>query len=133
MVNEANEYLEKPYAKARALIVHNYLTSWAVGLTTLGAVLALYFTFIQTICEFADAFAKLEKAKFSSVLGRLMVLPFCDPPHSPVFDDVSKEQDIEKAKFSSVLRDLLFLPFRDPSHSPHSPVFPDVSKKHDIN
>ncbi|AES65177.2 UPF0481 plant-like protein [Medicago truncatula] len=47
VVNEANEYLGCWRARFRASLVHNYLTSWAVGLSTIGALLALYFTFIQ--------------------------------------------------------------------------------------
>lgn len=86
VVNEANDYLDSWRARIRASVVHNYLTSWAVGLSTLGALLALYFTFIQAVCGFADAFSTLEKAKFSSVFRGLFILPFRDPPHSPVFN-----------------------------------------------
>ncbi|RHN73382.1 hypothetical protein MtrunA17_Chr2g0297831 [Medicago truncatula] len=93
VVNEANEYLGCWRARFRASLVHNYLTSWAVGLSTLGALLALYFTFIQAICGFADAATKLEKAKFSSVIRSLIIIPFRDPPHYTVFDDVSKKID----------------------------------------
>ncbi|MED6125940.1 hypothetical protein PIB30_073423 [Stylosanthes scabra] len=50
-VNEANEYVGvNRYAKMRASMVRNYFTSWVVGLTTAGAVFALGFTIIQTIC-----------------------------------------------------------------------------------
>ncbi|MED6116545.1 hypothetical protein PIB30_101255 [Stylosanthes scabra] len=50
-VNEANEYVGgSKYAKTRASMVRNYFTSWVVGVTTAGAVFALVFTVIQTIC-----------------------------------------------------------------------------------
>ncbi|MED6206161.1 hypothetical protein PIB30_024324 [Stylosanthes scabra] len=50
-VNEANEYVgDNRYAKMRASMVRNYFTSWVVGVTTAGAVFALVFTVIQTIC-----------------------------------------------------------------------------------
>ncbi|XP_045792835.1 UPF0481 protein At3g47200-like [Trifolium pratense] len=93
VVNEANEYLGCWRARFRASLVHNYLTSWAVGLSTVGALLVLYFTFIQAICGFADAYAKLEKAKFSTVIRGLLIVPFQYPPHSAVFHDDSKEPD----------------------------------------
>jgi hypothetical protein len=93
VVNEANEYLSCWRARFRASLVHNYLTSWAVGLSTLGALLVLYFTFIQAICGFAEAYAKLENAKLSTVIRGLLIVPFQYPPHSAVFHNDSKKPD----------------------------------------
>ncbi|KAK2395310.1 putative transmembrane protein [Trifolium repens] len=93
VVNEANEYLSCWRARFRASLVHNYLTSWAVGLSTLGALLVLYFTFIQAICGFAEAYAKLENAKLSTVIRGLLIVPFQYPPHSAVFHNNSKKPD----------------------------------------
>jgi hypothetical protein len=92
VVNEANEYLSCWRARFRASLVHNYLTSWAVGLSTLGALLVLYFTFIQAICGFAEAYAKLENAKLSTVVRGLLIVPFQYPPNS-VFHNDSKKPD----------------------------------------
>ncbi|XP_061360423.1 UPF0481 protein At3g47200-like [Gastrolobium bilobum] len=80
VVNEANEYFGTRYAKSRASLVRHYLTSWTVGISTLGAILALYFTFLQTICGFADALKKnsLQSPTFGSIIKEAFVLPFRD-------------------------------------------------------
>ncbi|KAK7354746.1 hypothetical protein VNO80_20220 [Phaseolus coccineus] len=41
VVNEANSYFSSFYARKRASLVHHYLTSWVVGVSTFGALLAL--------------------------------------------------------------------------------------------
>ncbi|XP_027338345.1 UPF0481 protein At3g47200-like [Abrus precatorius] len=85
VVNEANKYFDTMYGRTRASIVRNYLTSWTVGISTVGALLALYFTFIQTICGFADALKALEDKKFSAIFRKALILPFRDTV-SAVFD-----------------------------------------------
>ncbi|KAJ1393073.1 hypothetical protein SESBI_35251 [Sesbania bispinosa] len=75
VVNDANEYFASFYARKRGPLVHYYLTSWVVGISTIGAFLALYFTFIQTVCGFADAL----KALKSTNSGSLFLDAFCTP------------------------------------------------------
>ena len=94
VVNDANDHLSCWRARLRASIVHNYLTSWAVGLSTLGAFLALYFTFVQAICGIKNTFSTMKNAKFSSVFRGLFILPFDDPPHSPEIHHVGKDHDV---------------------------------------
>ncbi|XP_020201934.2 putative UPF0481 protein At3g02645 [Cajanus cajan] len=75
VVNDANSYFASIRARIRASLVHHYLTSWVVGISTIGALLALYFTFIQTVFSFADALEALENKRFR----RLVVDAFCIP------------------------------------------------------
>lgn len=75
VVNGANSYFGSFYGRNRASLVHYYLSSWVVGISTVGAVLALYFTFIQTVCGFADALDALKRNDF----GSLLVDAFCIP------------------------------------------------------
>ncbi|KAK7329279.1 hypothetical protein VNO77_23434 [Canavalia gladiata] len=89
VVNETNKYFDTRYAKTRSSLVRNYLTSWTVGISTLGAILALYFTFIQTICGFVDAFNSLEDEKLSDIFIKALILPFRDI-FSVVFDPDGK-------------------------------------------
>ncbi|KAJ1393074.1 hypothetical protein SESBI_35252 [Sesbania bispinosa] len=78
VVNDANQYIGTDYARLRASVVHNYLTSWAVGVSTFGAIMALYFTFIQTICGFAGSHEKIKDNSFSSIFKDALGLPFRD-------------------------------------------------------
>jgi len=75
VVNGANSYFASFYARKRASLVHHYLTSWVVGVSTIGALLALYFTLIQTVCSFADAFRDFENKSFGSVFRDVFLIP----------------------------------------------------------
>jgi len=77
VVNEANKYFASFYARNRASLVHHYLTSWVVGVSTIGSLMALYFTFIQSVCAFADSFKAFENQS----LGSVIVDIFCVPVH----------------------------------------------------
>ncbi|KAK4562742.1 hypothetical protein RGQ29_005305, partial [Quercus rubra] len=48
VVNNTNSYFNTWYARKRAVLVHHYFSSWLVGISTLGAIFALYLTLIQT-------------------------------------------------------------------------------------
>ena len=48
VVNNTNSYFNTWYARKRAILVHHYFSSWLVGISTLGAVFALWLTFVQT-------------------------------------------------------------------------------------
>ncbi|CAJ1975909.1 unnamed protein product [Sphenostylis stenocarpa] len=75
VVNEANSYFASFYARKRASLVHHYLTSWVVGVSTIGALLGLYFTFIQTVCAFSDSLKAFENQSFGSVLVDVFCIP----------------------------------------------------------
>ncbi|KAM1797829.1 hypothetical protein EV1_031641 [Malus domestica] len=64
VIGDANFYYDSKLAKVRAALVHHYLSSWVVGISTLGGILALYLTLIQTGCGVAAAKKDLEH-KFS--------------------------------------------------------------------
>ncbi|KAJ7969322.1 UPF0481 protein [Quillaja saponaria] len=55
VVDDANYYCGSSYARTRASLVHYYLSSWVVGISTIGAFFALYLTFIQTASGIAGA------------------------------------------------------------------------------
>ncbi|KAL5158273.1 UPF0481 protein [Glycine soja] len=94
VVNKANSYFGSFYARKRASLVHHYLTSWVVGVSTIGALLALYFTFIQTVCGFADALKALENKNF----GSLFVDAFCIPVRgTPTTNSESENSTSEDA------------------------------------
>lgn len=48
VVNYVNAYVRDPRAVIRATLVRHYFSSWVVGISTLGAIFALYLTLIQT-------------------------------------------------------------------------------------
>ncbi|KAL2340255.1 hypothetical protein Fmac_008195 [Flemingia macrophylla] len=75
VVNDANSYFVSCYARRRASLVHHYLTSWVVGVSTIGALLALYFTLIQTVCSFADALEVLKTKSFRSLFVDAFFIP----------------------------------------------------------
>ncbi|KAH1041615.1 hypothetical protein GLYMA_09G054400v4 [Glycine max] len=75
VVNEANSYYGSCYARIRASIVHHYLTSWVVGVSTFFAVLVLCLTIMQTVCGFADALKDLENKRFLSLLYDAVCFP----------------------------------------------------------
>ncbi|KAJ1393076.1 hypothetical protein SESBI_35254 [Sesbania bispinosa] len=77
VVNDANQYFDTKYARVRASIVHNYLTSWAVGVTTFLSMMALYFTFIQTLLTLAGSHKIGREKQFSSMTTEALV-PFLD-------------------------------------------------------
>ncbi|KAK8466037.1 hypothetical protein PHAVU_009G240611 [Phaseolus vulgaris] len=76
VVNEANSYFVSFYARKRASLVHHYLTSWVVGVSTIGAFFALYFTLIQTVCSFAESFKVFENQSFRCVFADAFCKPF---------------------------------------------------------
>lgn len=68
VVNGANAYFGSFYARKRATLVHYYFTSWVVGISTIGALLALYFTVLQALCGIADASMAMKNYHFGSLL-----------------------------------------------------------------
>ncbi|KAK7354733.1 hypothetical protein VNO80_20201 [Phaseolus coccineus] len=93
VVNEANYYFASFYARKRASLVHHYLTSWVVGVSTIGALLALYFTFIQTVCSFADSFKAFENQSFGSVFVDVFCIPVRGIPTNDRESENSKTED----------------------------------------
>ncbi|ESW10820.1 hypothetical protein PHAVU_009G240500 [Phaseolus vulgaris] len=93
VVNEANSYFASFYARKRASLVHHYLTSWVVGVSTIGALLALYFTFIQTVCSFADSFKAFENQSFGSVFVDVFCIPVRGIPTNHSESENSKTED----------------------------------------
>ncbi|QCE13164.1 UPF0481 protein At3g47200-like [Vigna unguiculata] len=77
VVNDANKYFASFYARKRASLVHHYLTSWVVGVSTIGAVFGLYCTFIQTVRSFADSLEAFKNKSFGSVILDIFCVPFC--------------------------------------------------------
>ncbi|TKY72712.1 UPF0481 protein [Spatholobus suberectus] len=93
VVNDANSYFASFYARKRASLVHHYLTSWVVGVSTMGALLALYFTFIQTVCGFADALKALENKSFGSLFVDAFCIPLRGTPATNSEGENSKSED----------------------------------------
>ncbi|KAJ7969326.1 UPF0481 protein [Quillaja saponaria] len=60
VVDDANYYSGSFYARKRASFVHYYLSSWVVGMSTIGALFALYLTFIQTASGIRWFFRRIE-------------------------------------------------------------------------
>ncbi|KAI4298139.1 hypothetical protein L6164_031733 [Bauhinia variegata] len=78
VVGDANSHFRSFRARIRVALVHHYFSSWVVGISTVGAFLALYFTFIQTVLNGADAlpkFSKLNGDTFGSILKGTLLLP----------------------------------------------------------
>ncbi|KAK7329278.1 hypothetical protein VNO77_23433 [Canavalia gladiata] len=80
VANDANSYFGSFYARKRAWLAHYYLTSWVVGISTVGALLAFYFTLIQTVCGFADALEALKDYSFRSLFIDAFCIPFRRAP-----------------------------------------------------
>ncbi|XP_057756863.1 UPF0481 protein At3g47200-like [Arachis stenosperma] len=93
-VNEANEYVGSRYAKKRASMVRNYFTSWVVGVTTAGAVFALAFTVIQTICAVYQHKRK-GKSLFTIFLE---TFGFVDSSNSASDNDINNNNNILESK-----------------------------------
>ncbi|CAL9010675.1 unnamed protein product [Prunus brigantina] len=55
VVRDVDAYYNSRYAKVRAFLVHHHFSSWLVGISTLGACLALYLAVVQTVCTVATA------------------------------------------------------------------------------
>ncbi|ONI29619.1 hypothetical protein PRUPE_1G205900 [Prunus persica] len=51
----SNRMVAKLVNKRQGILVHHYLSSWVVGVSSLGAILALYLALIQTGCGVAGA------------------------------------------------------------------------------
>ncbi|KAK7303889.1 hypothetical protein RJT34_14807 [Clitoria ternatea] len=92
VVNDANLYFASFYARKRASLVHHYLTSWVVGISTIGALLALYFTFIQTVCGFAGALPAFKTHHFRSLFFDAFCLPLLHTPTSDTRDQNSQAE-----------------------------------------
>ncbi|KAL1321056.1 hypothetical protein HN51_065786 [Arachis hypogaea] len=85
VVNAANKYCGNKYARMRAWLVHNYLSGWGVGISTIGAILALYFTMIQTVYGFKDTIKDWGNYRFGSLLlEALIITPLKGVPKSMV-------------------------------------------------
>ncbi|MED6206155.1 hypothetical protein PIB30_024318 [Stylosanthes scabra] len=83
VVNEANRYCGNMFVRMRAWLVHNYLSGWGVGISTIGAILALYFTLIQTVYGFKDTMSDWGSNRFGSLLlEALFLTPFKGAPKS---------------------------------------------------
>lgn len=77
VVNDANSYFETFYPRVRAPLVHHYLTSWPAWVSTIIALVALYFTFLQTVLSFPDA---LQNIRLPSFLVNAIGFPFHGTP-----------------------------------------------------
>ncbi|WVZ20523.1 hypothetical protein V8G54_007845 [Vigna mungo] len=93
VVNGANSYFASFYARKRASLVHHYLTSWVVGVSTIGALLALYFTFIQTVCSFADSIEAFKNQSFRSAFIDVFCIPVRGVPTNDRESENSKTED----------------------------------------
>nr|KYP40788.1 UPF0481 protein At3g47200 family [Cajanus cajan] len=96
VVNDAHLYFNSFYARKRASLVHHYLTSWVVGVSTIGALLVLYLTFIQTVFGFAGALKALENKSFPSLLVDAFCTPFRGTPISKMEGESSSQNDATK-------------------------------------
>ena len=86
--------------------MHYYLSRWVVGISTVGALLALYFTFIQTVSGIPGALAYFKKnSKFRSLSKYAFLLPFLDAPSSEVTETKSG-CDFDCDSFCKDLREL---------------------------
>ncbi|MED6134513.1 hypothetical protein PIB30_037651 [Stylosanthes scabra] len=87
VVNQVHEHCGKIIVRMRAWLVHNYFNSWGVRISTIGAVLALYLTLIQTVYGFQEIMSGLESSRFGSLLlEALFVTPFKGALKSMVSD-----------------------------------------------
>ena len=81
VVNNTNSYFNTWYARDRAILVHHYFSSWLVGISTLGAVVALYLTLVQTASGVASALGPLHDTNhFCSYIRDCILLPFSGKP-----------------------------------------------------
>ncbi|KAK4551210.1 hypothetical protein RGQ29_032463 [Quercus rubra] len=80
VVNNTNSYFNTWYARKRAVLVHHYFSSWLVGISTLGAIFALYLTLIQTASGVASALGPLHDNNFCSYIRDSILLPFSGNP-----------------------------------------------------
>jgi hypothetical protein len=79
-VNKTNSYFNTWYARERAVLVHHYFSSWVVGISTIGALFALYLTLIQTASGVASALDSLHANHFWSYIRDSISLPFSGKP-----------------------------------------------------
>ncbi|KAL2334484.1 hypothetical protein Fmac_015697 [Flemingia macrophylla] len=94
--DDSNSYSVTRYARRRASLVHHYLTSWVVAVSTIGAFLALYFTSIQTVCSFADALEALKTKSFRSLLLDAFCIPVLGTPIINKEGENSNSEDAAK-------------------------------------
>lgn len=94
VVNNTNSYFNTWYARKRAVLVHHYFSSWLVGISTLGAIFALYLTLIQTASGVASALDPLHNNNFCSYIRDSILLPFsgnpCTPPNGPTVGKINQ-------------------------------------------
>lgn len=83
VVNNTNSYFNTWYARERAVLVHHYLSSWVVGISTLGAIFAIYLSLIQTATGVASALDPLHDNHFFSYIKDSIVLPVFGNPSTP--------------------------------------------------
>ncbi|KAM3741396.1 hypothetical protein ACB098_08G173900 [Castanea mollissima] len=86
VVNNTNSYFNTGYARQRAVLVHHYFSSWVVGISTIGAILALYLTLIQTASGVASALDALHDNHFWSYIRDTILLPLSGNPGTPQSD-----------------------------------------------
>ncbi|KAG2398539.1 UPF0481 protein [Vigna angularis] len=77
------------------------LLSWVVGVSTVGALLALYFTFIQTVCSFADSIEAFKNQSFRSAF----IDVFCIPVRGVPTND-KRKSEICTRKFVVALNEI---------------------------
>ncbi|XP_075635951.1 UPF0481 protein At3g47200-like [Castanea sativa] len=93
VVNNTNSYFNTGYARQRAGLVHHYFSSWVVGISTIGAILALYLTLIQTASGVAGALGPLHDNHFWSYIRDTILLPLSGnpgTPHCPTVEEINQ-------------------------------------------
>ncbi|KAB1222080.1 hypothetical protein CJ030_MR2G028801 [Morella rubra] len=82
VVDDANSFCGSFWATRRAALVRHYFSSWVVGISTLGALFALYLTLIQTTTGVAGSLTQLKDNHFGSYLTDSLFLPLFGKPRS---------------------------------------------------
>ncbi|KAF8030316.1 hypothetical protein BT93_E2690 [Corymbia citriodora subsp. variegata] len=84
-------YFMSMHAKLRGRLVHYYFSNWAVGISTVAGLLALYLTLIQTGCSVAIMVNTLQKESLWSYLGLSFSLLYSRPSTPADQEDLKKE------------------------------------------
>ncbi|KAB1222079.1 hypothetical protein CJ030_MR2G028802 [Morella rubra] len=82
VVHDANSFCNSFWAKKRAALARHYFSSWGVGVSTIGALFALYLTLIQTTTGVAGSLTQLKGNYFGSFLTDSLLLPLFGKPRS---------------------------------------------------
>ncbi|XP_020201935.2 putative UPF0481 protein At3g02645 [Cajanus cajan] len=93
VANDANSYFKTLYARIRASLVHHYLTSWVAGISTIGALFALYLALLQTAFSFADALEALENNRFGCLVVSALCIRYRRTPIITKADENSNSED----------------------------------------